>query len=725
MSAQCRTSLALAALAAAWAPGASAYETITVYGPRLSAYSTTTHFSDSADFIGAAPGGAVNRNGALTGIPQYRGLHTYRVRTQVDGRQPHTAGPVWMDSPLHYMPSSLIEHLEVYRGIAPVRAGPAIGGYVNAVSVTSRFGRDSAYRLRRRVTADGHSFDDGGNASAFLAWSNDRARYHVFGVRDEGDDMDSGEREIAGTEYARDFFGFGLGRRTGGGEWSLDYARNNTGDTGTPALPMDIGYYHTDLVNARYRGRFGPWQAQAQLHYQDTDHWMSNYHLRPAPDFSAAPLPPFMDADRRAAAVTGKSVGAKWQMRRGAMASGMWTVGADLRRSENAATITDPDFDPFFVQNFADAETDEYGVFAEWAGRLAPHWRGEFGARIQHTRADAGAVAHFRPPACADGDPATACPPPAMSLGALSARFNAADRSRSDTELDAVAVLTRRLGDALELEFGLARKTRAPAYMERYLWVPLETNAGLGDGNNYVGDPDLKPEESWQLELGAAWQAADLAVSPRLFYRRVDDYIAGVPETDADVRRVSGVLNGDATPVRFRNVDAEFYGADVAFQFHLGGDWSLGGHASYVRGKLREAFRSQDGSVLIDGDSPDRMPPLRGLLSAQRAGDAWTLTVETEWAARQSKLSRLLTDDPGSMRNRYREIPGYALWHVKVQYELPAQGLALVAGVENLTDREYTDPMSGYNRVLGSAVPIGERLPGGGRNVFLKLVWNG
>ena len=48
-------------------------------------------------------------------------------------------------------------------------------------------------------------------------------------------------------------------------------------------------------------------------------------------------------------------------------------------------------------------------------------------------------------------------------------------------------------------------KTRAPSYIERYLWIPLNVNAGLGDGNNYIGNIDLDPEWSNQFELGLDW----------------------------------------------------------------------------------------------------------------------------------------------------------------------------------------------------------------------------
>ena len=186
---------------------------------------------------------------------------------------------------------------------------------------------------------------------------------------------------------------------------------------------------------------------------------------------------------------------------------------------------------------------------------------------------------------------------------------------------------------------------------------------------------------------------------------------------------VSGTLNGDPTPMRFANVDAEFYGADLRFALPLSLRWTLDGTASYVRGRLREDQTSLDGTRRLRKPDLDRMPPLRGRLNAHRAADRWTLTLAADLSARQSEPSLLATDDPASAHNRADKTPGYVLFHAYARWDLPARGLILVAGAENLGDREYADPMSGFNRVPGGGAPLGRRLPGAGRNGFLKLVW--
>ena len=47
----------------------------------------------------------------------------------------------------------------------------------------------------------------------------------------------------------------------------------------------------------------------------------------------------------------------------------------------------------------------------------------------------------------------------------------------------------------------------------------------------------------------------------------------------------------------------------------------------------------------------------------------------------------------------------------------------LYSGVENLTDRMYVDHMNGFNRVGGGDLAVGERLPGPGRNIYVRINW--
>ena len=79
-------------------------------------------------------------------------------------------------------------------------------------------------------------------------------------------------------------------------------------------------------------------------------------------------------------------------------------------------------------------------------------------------------------------------------------------------------------------ELSLARKMRSPSLLERYLWNPSNASAGQADGRTYIGNLNLVPEESHQINLGAAWSGTNWKLAPNLFYNVVHDYIQGTPD---------------------------------------------------------------------------------------------------------------------------------------------------------------------------------------------------
>lgn len=746
---QFRALLGVSPLLIALAPAVSlAAEVISVYGehdPRTSI--TPQPGPDASVFIKSAPGASVRQSATLSSIPQYRGLHTYRLQTHVDGRQPHTAGVQWLDSPLFHLPGALIDSLEVYRGIAPVSAGSSLAGYIAATSISSRFAADATTRSRYRVTTNGHTADDGASYSAFYATGNDTTRFHLFGVRDRGDDYDSAEHTVAGTRYERDYGGFGIGHRTGGHTFHLDYARSDTGEGGSAIVPLSISGNQTDLVRAGYAGTAGVWEVDAQLHLQDTAHLVDNYSIRQAPRavaFHPVTMMPLVvngvvqtvELARRSP-VEGEAFGGKLHLRRAA-AGGTLTLGADFEQSQIVAHVQGrPGTEAsLFVEMLDNAERDQYGLFAEWNGAVGTDWQTTLGARLQRTEMDTGSIERVM----------LGRPQLQAAFTIVQNHFNMQNRDQHDTEVDLAAVFTRPLRPDLELELGFARKTRAPSHLERYLYTPLEASAGLADGNNYIGDPDLKPEVSYQAELGLTYTSGGMVFTPRVFYRRVDDFITGLPLRPEDElsgpRQFLAFAGFDATPMLFTNAEAEFYGADVGFRVPLTDVWSMYGNASYVRGTLRGTHQGQcrvapllnpmptgqfvcpmPGAMIKD-DNIERLPPLRGLLAFEYLTGDWGVTLAADWAAKQTQLPRLLYDDPTNPRNNIDSVSGYAVYHIRARYAVPGHDLVVLGGIENVGDREYTPATGAFNRVLGGDLAEGDRVPNPGRNLFIQLVWD-
>jgi iron complex outermembrane receptor protein len=293
--------------------------------------------------------------------------------------------------------------------------------------------------------------------------------------------------------------------------------------------------------------------------------------------------------------------------------------------------------------------------------------------------------------------------PPAV---ALRDNFNDADRKDSDDNVDWVAKVYYQGRSDLTYYAGVARKSRAPSYQERYLWLPLQATAGLADGLTYTGNLDLDSEIAHEAELGVDWALGALSIRPRVFYRYVDDYIQGTPSTNAAAVmfvRMMNANNGTSNPdpLEFNNVDARFYGFDVDWSYQFNERWAASGVVNYVRGERDDS-----------NDDLYRVPPLNAFIALNYSRARWGLTAES-----------FLYDDQDdvSETNQERTSDGYAVFNLKGYWNLNTS-VRIALGVDNLADENYEDHLAGVNRVRGNPdLAVGDRLPGYGRNFFGRV----
>lgn len=629
----------------------------------------------TATLLKQSPGANVNFNGPLTGIIQYRGMFDDRINTQLDGVEIAPACPNHMDPPLHYAAKPLVESIEIFRGIAPVSAGnETIGGAVKATRKTSHFTNSDDFEYHGDVTAEGQSVDNGYGVGALLTVANKSHRMHVLGNMEQGDDMRYSDGKIHPSEYERSEAGFGYGYRQGSNEYSIEYMQDNTGNTGTPALPMDIRYMDTNAVSAQYKGQWDNTQLEAKIYSNHVKHDMTNYHLRDPANLMMLRDSPSISR------TTGVEISTITALNNSELKLG---IDSDLQKHD--ARVLDPNNTMFYVDNFNDIERGRIGLFSEWQLTINNDWQYELGVRFTQVNMDAN-----------DVNASMAVAMPASGLATLRDRFNSSDRSQTDNNVDLVAKLQYQASDNTSMDIGIARKTRSPSYQERYLWLPLEATAGLADGKLYVGDVNLKPEVATELDMGLEWQGDTTRITPRIFYNRVDDYIQGVPSTDITVLAVSS----QPDPLQFSNVSAELYGFDSGLEIMLNDAWLMDASISYVRGKRRD----------ID-DNLYRIAPLNGALGLSYAKQDWSATVQGVFAADQKDVSAT---------NGEQATGGYGIMNLFGKYRLQAN-MDFTAGINNVFDRYYADHLNGVNRVTNTDLAVGERLPGAGRSVFARL----
>ena len=210
----------------------------------------------------------------------------------------------------------------------------------------------------------------------------------------------------------------------------------------------------------------------------------------------------------------------------------------------------------------------------------------------------------------------------APATNVLVPAFNNRDRARTDDNWD-VTLLARYTPDpGIDVEFGFARKVRSPSLYERYTWMSRGMEMLMinwfGDGNGYVGDPDLEPEQAHTVSVTLDWHSADRGSELRLtpYYTRVTDYI--------DALRCPVTLGGACatqTPggdkfvyLQFANQSARLYGIDLSGQVPLArtgvGEFGLKGLMSYTNGTNRNTgdnlYNIMPLNAAADADAPAR-----------------------------------------------------------------------------------------------------------------------
>jgi len=283
--------------------------------------------------------------------------------------------------------------------------------------------------------------------------------------------------------------------------------------------------------------------------------------------------------------------------------------------------------------------------------------------------------------------------------------FNNSERSVADTNLDIALSTETELSRDLSFYFGVGLKNRAPSYQELYLWTPMESTGGLADGNTYIGDMNLKSETAYQADIGFTYQTQKVMIAPHVFYQNIDNYIQGTPlgMADKSAKMMAQMMAGDDNPLKFTNVDAKLYGADVNGHYYLSDNIQLSAVVSYVRGERRDI-----------NDNLYRIAPLNGQFSASYFSDSWAANLALVMAASQEDVS---------LTNAEQESAGYGVVNLDAQYYVNNE-LTLRFGVDNLLDKEYQNHLGGYNRVKGSEITVMDRLPAQGTSAWAEMTYS-
>lgn len=693
----------------------------------LSTLRSTT--SDSASLLRDVPGVSLYGSGGVSSLPAIHGLADDRLRIKVDGMDLISACGNHMNPPLSYIDPTNVAAATVFAGIAPVSSGgDSIGGTILVDSREPEFARAGQGLMKKGKVGMFYRSNGnarGGNASATIAsetfsLSYDGSTAQAGNYRAGADfkpiytDADDGHvvaaDEVGSSMYKSTNQSIALAMRHANHLVELKAGMQDIPYQGWPNQRMDMTGNDSKQFNLGYEGKYDWGKLEARAYHENTRHkmqffddklyWYGSNSPTAVPYYrDGQPCTPTAGTNGCAAGMPmdteGKNTGALVKAAIALSARDLLRVGGEVQqyRLDDWWDPAGKGMWPDVFWNINNGERDRLAAFGEWEAQWNPRWLTQLGVRYEKVEMNAGEVQGYNATYTTDA-----------------AAFNAADREKTDNNVD-LTTLTRYVPDAGKtLEFGYARKTRSPNLYERYTWstggMAMRMINWFGDGNGYVGDLELEPEVAHTVSATFDWHDAaqekwGLKATP--YYTYVDDYINATPITQP-------ATDTEFVYLRFVNQDAQLYGIDISGYLPLARSERLGSLTAtavlnYVRG---ETISGED-------DKLYNIMPLNAKLAViQRLGN-WRNTAELVLVAAK--------DEASDIRNEM-ETAGYGLLNLRSSYQW--KQVRLDVGVENLLDRFHEHPLGGAylgegKTMTGTGVPWGTPVPGTGRSIYTAL----
>ncbi|MCB1020243.1 MAG: TonB-dependent receptor [Acidobacteria bacterium] len=260
----------------------------------------------------------------------------------------------------------------------------------------------------------------------------------------------------------------------------------------------------------------------------------------------------------------------------------------------------------------------------------------------------------------------------------------------------------KRLARGVSLGAGFGRVVRTATGLERYADRFPGTKYQVSA--EFLGDPGMKPEASYQGDLNLEVTRGDLTLNGGAFYRRIEDYIS----VALDPTLTNKLPMSPPTVFRYVNGDhATFRG------YQFGARYALMRMAELrVQGAKVIADDIEQNQPLIARNEPVLGIPPFEMTSALRihepTGRFWAeYQMRNVWNQSRVAASRLETPSPG-----------FTLHGIRFGAELPKR-FTLNAGIENLGDKSYFEHLNSLNPFTRV------RIPEPGRNAYVALtkVW--
>ena len=492
--------------------------------------------SDATDYLKTIPGFSALRNGGSNGDPVLRGMFGSRINILTNGSSMPGACGGRMDNPGSYISPENFDELTVIKGPQTVVWGPG------ASAGTVRFERNPpVFEEDKNINFDG-SLTGGSwgrnDQAADLEVGNDKFYARVTANHSHSQDYEDGDGNKIHSRWDKWNADLSLGITpdantlleftAGTGDAKAAYATRSMDGTKFKRESYGLRFKKTNIGSVLD-------EFEAQLYYNQADHWMDNFRMRP--------YTMKMESNPRRTTWGGRAAGtfrfndklslvtgldfqeSKHELRKFTLQGKQWISATDMPWNDNA-------------------KFSNVGLFGELTWHTSESGRLVSGLRFDH---------------------ATAKDQRQASLSK--------DDKRNDTLTSGFLRYEHDLDDiATTIYVGLGHTQRFPDF-----WELVSPGAGPeGSINAFKG---IKPEKTTQLDFGAQYTGDRLQAWFSGYFGYINDFIL------FDYASVGGGVK------QVRNVKARIMGAEMGASYDVSDSLKVSSTLAYAWGKNRDDGR--------------------------------------------------------------------------------------------------------------------------------------
>ena len=590
--------------------------------------------NSTEDVLSRLSGVNMIRRGNYAWEPTINGLSSGQINVSIDGMRMFGACTDKMDPVSSYVEPNNMQSMVIEKGGGGSAHGSTVGGAVDFKLKRPKFNSALSGSLNSRYETVSNGFSQ----SASLSYGGDKLAIRMNGgFRQYNDYTDGNGDEVYYSGYKK--LNYSLSGAYSISDKQLinvDFLMDDARDIGYPGLPMDVAFAKAKMGAVSYT-LVEPvsWVQEVEFKaYANTvDHLMD--------DSKRMDVPVRMDMPGETKTYGGYA--------KADALFGDHTIQAKIDGYATNAyaemTMFIPNETDMFMLTWPDVDRQDIGLFVsdQWQAtdKLTTHLsiRGEQAFTQMNSQMGKGQFSVFG--------------------------YDDEDFVVNQFVWNAGAHLNYQWTEQFSTKVGGSYGERLPSVSEMYGFY-LYNNF---DGYDYVGNPEIKKEGSYQLTGSIKYQPVDqLELNISGFHYWFNDYIIGYVDESLDAMTIG------AKGVKvYENVDG------VAFK-------GFDAQVLYSASDFIQVLYAVKATYASDGDGTPLplIPPLKNNLTLVGQMNGFKLQAEGEWAIAQNQIS----ENTGEIAT-----PAYQLIHLRASkdWNLDQLNVGLSLGVENLLDESYRE----------------------------------